>query len=164
MPDAAPSPSEFARLLAWAYRGEMRGESMFGTLAHSWAAEPHAEKLRKLTELERRMAAALLPLLQEYSVDGGDDDRSRRTGRDNGAELAGNSWESFLTQFGPATTEALEKYHRLSRLAPDHENVALKQLIAHEEALRAFAQAELKGDDQHSLAAVADVLAWLSQD
>ena len=110
------------------------------------------------------MAEALLPLLRDRSIDGGDDERSRQTGRDNAAGLTGNSWESFLKMFGPATTDALERYRRLFRLSSDHDNVVLKQLIAHEEALAAFGQSELGGDDANSLDPVREVLAWLSQD
>jgi hypothetical protein len=137
---------------------------MFGALADAWAGQPPEEKLRTLEELERQMAAALLPLLHECSVDGGDDHRSQQTGRDTAAALAGNSWESFLNLFGPATSEALEKYHRLRDLAPDRDRTELKQLVAHEEALRTFARAEVNGDDQHSLTPIREVLAWLSQD
>jgi hypothetical protein len=135
MSETEPSAPDFLRLLAWAYRGELSGESMFGALADAWSGEPRGEKLRTLQELEGRMAEALLPLLRDWSVEGGDDERSRQTGRDNAAGLTGNSWESFLKMFGPATTDALQKYHRLLRLSPDRDNVVLKQLIAHEEAL-----------------------------
>jgi hypothetical protein len=66
--------------------------------------------------------------------------------------------------FGPATTEALEKYHLLKRMSPDQEDITLKLLIAHEEALLAFAEAELTGDDSHSLDPIRNVLTRLSAD
>jgi hypothetical protein len=164
MSDSESVAPEFARLLAWAYRGELSGESMFDALADAWAGEPREGKLRTLSELERGMAAALLPLIKEWTVDGGDDERSRQSGRDNAIGLAGNSWESFLRMFGPATTEALEKYHLLKRMSPDQEDITLKLLIAHEEALLAFAEAELTGDDSHSLDPIRNVLTRLSAD
>jgi hypothetical protein len=91
MSDSESVAPEFARLLAWAYRGELSGESMFDALADAWAGEPREGKLRTLSELERGMAAALLPLIKEWTVDGGDDERSRQSGRDNAIGLAGNS-------------------------------------------------------------------------
>ncbi len=107
------------------------------------------------------MALALAPLLHRSSVDGGDDERSRRTGGDNAALIAEQSWEEFLTQFGPATDAALERYHRLRAIAPDPDPV-LDELIAHEEALQAFSAAEIRGESETSLDPVRAVIARLS--
>lgn len=162
--DLAESPAEFARLLARAYRGERTGEAMFRALADSAEVASQAKKLRMLQELENRMGDALHSLLLECGIDGGDDNRSRRAGAENAERLAGTSWESFLDQFAPVTAEALERYHRIRDLATDGENTVLRQLIAHEEALRAFAIAELEEDGRNSLAPVQQVIAWLSTD
>ena len=45
MPTAETPPGEeFARLLVWAYRGELQGEAMFGALADAWAIDGRSER------------------------------------------------------------------------------------------------------------------------
>ena len=163
MPNAetARGDEEFARLLVWAYRGELVGEAMFGALADAWAIEGRGEQMLVLAELERRMALALVPLLRRYSLDGGDDERSRRTGRESAAAIAGKGWDDFLKQSAPATDAALARYHRLRDLAPDPDRV-IDELIAHEEALQAYAVAEMIGDAGRSLEPVRAVIERLS--
>jgi hypothetical protein len=148
---------EYARLLAWAYRGEVSGEALFATLAERWESEGHAESMKTLAELERRMAFTLLPLLQRYSVDGGDDDRSRRTGHDNAVAISELGWDAFLAQFGPVTGEAIARYQQLRSIAPEPEPI-LDALVAHEEALQAFGAAESRGESAASLEAVRTVI------
>lgn len=150
---------EFARLLAWAYRGEVSGEALFATLADAWP--DNAGDLRVLAELERHMANALVPLLARYDVEGGNDERSRRTGRDSAAGLAEQGWPAFLTLFVPVTDAALERYHRLQTLAPETDP-RFDALIAHEEALQAFGVAHLAGAGDHALDPVREVIARLS--
>ncbi len=163
MPNAEtrPSDEEFARLLVWAYRGELQGEAMFGALAGAWAIDGRAEDLLVLAELERRMACALVPLLRRYSLDGGDDERSRRAGRESAAAIAGEGWDDFLDQFAPATDAALARYHRIRDLAPDRDRV-IDELIAHEEALQAYAAAVMSGEAGRSLEPVHAVIERLS--
>jgi hypothetical protein len=160
-PDAEPADAEFAKLLAWAYRGELSGEAMFSALVDAWENEKHRESLRVLAELEHLMALTLAPLLTRHTLDGGDDERSRRTGRDNAALIAEQGWDDFLAQFVPATDAAIVRYHRLRAIAPDRDP-AFDELIAHEEALQAFGVAEMRGDSGNSLDPVRAVIARLS--
>jgi hypothetical protein len=104
------------------------------------------------------MADALTPLLDEYEVDEGDDERSRARGRENAEEVSGQSWSSFLAQFTAVTEAALERYHHLRELAPDPDRPVLAALVAHEQALQAFAVTELSGDEVHGLDQVRQVL------
>jgi hypothetical protein len=55
-----------------------------------------------------------------------------------------------LNQFTPATDAALARYHRIRDLAPGRERV-IDQLIAHEEALQAYAATQMRGDRGRSL-------------
>ena len=50
---SAPSDMSFTRLLAWAYRGEIRGEVLFTELAERFQSDLHTSKLLVLAELER---------------------------------------------------------------------------------------------------------------
>jgi hypothetical protein len=159
--ETPPGEDEFARLLVWAYRGEVQGEAMFDALAGAWAVEGRGRDLLVLAELERQMALALVPLLRRYALDGGDDERSRRVGRESAAAIAGAGWDDFLNQFAPATDAALERYHRLRDLAPEPERV-IDELIAHEEALQAYAAAATRGDGGRSLEPVQAAIERLS--
>jgi hypothetical protein len=159
--DPEPADAEFARLLAWAYRGELSGDAMFGALADAWAHQECGPSLRVLADLERVMARTLAPLLEHRGVSGGDDERSRRAGRDSAALLAEGTWDDFLAQFAPATDAALVRYHRLQAIAADPDPV-YDELIAHEEALQAFGAAEMRGDREHSLDPVREVITRLS--
>jgi hypothetical protein len=147
--------------LAWAYRGELKGEAMFSVLADQCEHVGRAASLRTLADLERSMGLAVAPLLRRYGVDGGDDARSRRTGHDNGLAIGELAWEEFLAQFGPVTDAALARYHRLRTIAPDPDPV-FDELVAHEEALQAYGAAELRGESGSSLELVRAVIARLA--
>ena len=152
----------FGKLLAWAYRGEVSGETLFAELAELFAKDGHRSKLEVLSRLERAMARALSPLLVRYGVDGGDDERSRQRGCDNAAVVAAQGWRAFLEQFGPVTENALRRYRALVQSCPDGTNPTFDLLIAHEEALQAFAAAELSQAGDQALEPVNVVLARLT--
>ena len=149
--------AEFAKLLTWAYRGEISGEVLFETLAEAFGGA-HRVKLALLRDLEREMSTALAPLLSRYGVTGGDDLRSHITGRENAERMAALSWSNFLRRFAPVTDDAISRYRRLAALCPDEDQPILRLLIAHEDALRDFAETELKGTGDSSLDSVNEVL------
>jgi hypothetical protein len=149
------SGESFSTLLAWAYRGEVSGEALFAGLAETVHDERRA-KLTALADLERAMAEALVPVLVRLGVERGDDERSRRRGRDNAAAIAPLEWSALMEQFGPVTEAALDRYRTLAAAATDDDPV-YELLIAHEVALQEFARAELADGDGDPLAMVADV-------
>ena len=153
----------FSKLLAWAYRGEISGKTLFAELAEAFADQGHRAELEVLSSLEHAVAQALVPLLARYAVDGGDENRSRERGRENAAAIGTQGWQTFLEQFGPVTEDAITRYKALAQSCPDGSDPTLDLLVAHEEALQAFADAELeqRGPDQ-ALAQVNEVLLRLT--
>lgn len=149
---------ERRRLLAWSYRGEVRGEALFAALATTFASDGRSGELEVLRDLEHGMAAALRPLLERDGVDGGDDDRSRTQGTDAAATVAESSWQEFLGLFEATTSDALDRYRRLRALAATADGPLIDVLVAHEEALREFARCHLSGKASSALEPVRSVL------
>lgn len=155
------SDDEFARHLAWAFRGEVSGEVLFSDLAERFTE--HRAELELLVELERRMQAVLEPVVQRYRIDPGDLDRTRRTAHDNTAAAAEGGWDAFLGQFDAVTTHAIERYQLLGRAMPTEGPAGLAELLVHhEEALRSFARAQLSSEGPDSTSAVAKALEAIS--
>lgn len=148
---------EFARHLAWAYRGEVSGEVLFSELAELFGE--HRASLELLSLLEQRMQTVLEPILRRYQVDPGDLDRARRSSHDNAVTSAQGGWESFLGLFEPVTTEAIERYRLLGQVIPSDGPVGLAELLVeHEQALGSFAQAEMTAPGSDTTAEVTRVL------
>ena len=69
---------------------------------------------------------------------------------------AGIAWDGFVKGLHDALPPFLADFVRLRTLAPDPGDPALVELIAHEQAINAFAELELAGKSDRSLA----VLQW----
>ena len=161
--DRAADGFEFEKLLSWAYRGEVSGETLFDALAEHFAPLGRGPRLRRLAELERSMGAALRPLLDELGITGGDLDRARRDAIAAADEIGRQSYADFLASFEPVTTAALVRYQRLASLGRERDRPVLALLIHHEEALRDFGRSELAGDPDRSLDPVDGVIARLQR-
>ena len=109
------------------------------------------------------MARTLLPVLEEHGVDPGDDARSRQQGHDMATTLGDAGWKDFLRLFEPVTEDALIRYRRLIDLCPKSDKAVLRELLAHEEALKEFGRAELQGSAQTSLDDIQVVISKLLQ-
>ena len=154
----------FSDRLERAYVGEIFGETLFSVMAKSTADVTRRSKLTVLARLEARMQLVLRPMMESHDI--GIPDRSEHDERAQSAAAALNDepWEVFLREFEPSTTRTLEGYQRLRESAPDPDDPVLLALVAHEEALREFARAELLGEGNRSLSPVSAVLARLEAD
>jgi hypothetical protein len=153
--------AEFLKLLSWAYRGEVSGAILFAGLAERCTGWGRSAQLETLAELERTMGDALVPLVEAHGASRGDGARTRRDAEAGVEMFSGQSWETFLDQFEPTTTDALERYQRLAALAPTGDLPTLQLLIEHEEALREFGRQEQAGNPAGALDRVQRVLADL---
>jgi hypothetical protein len=151
----------FSGRLERAYVGELFGETLFSVMAKSTADLTQRSKLTVLARLEARMQLVLRPMMESYEI--GVPDRSEHDERAEVAAAALNDepWEVFLREFEPSTTRTLEGYQRLREAAPDPDDPVLLALVAHEEALREFARAELRGEGHRSLSPVSAFLGGL---
>jgi hypothetical protein len=147
---------EYRSLLAVAYRGEHLGEALFGAYAARETDAARAEKLRTLGRIEATTAGQLRPLARAagVEVDGADDEAARSGGRAIGEGELG--WDDFVKGLHDALPPFLAGFVRLRTLAADPGDPALVALVTHEQAINAFAELELSGRADCSLA----VLNW----
>jgi hypothetical protein len=147
---------EYRTLLADAYRGELFGEALFGAYAARAADPAHVAKLRTLERIEATTARQLRPLAEAagVEVDGADDEAAREGGHAIGAGDLG--WDDFVKGLHDALPSFLAGFVRLRTLADDPADPALVALVAHEQAINAFAELELAGHADRSRA----VLDW----
>ena len=60
------------------------------------------------------------------------------------------TWIDLMRTIGPITEQYIPLYQRIGELSPTERETS-DLLVAHEEALRAFARAEIAGDQESSL-------------
>jgi hypothetical protein len=142
------SPEDpIAELWVKAYQGEVLGEAFFGRIADGLEDPARAAKVRVLATLERRTKEAIAPSLERAGLST-EPDPEMLTVAD--ALSTGLAWEDLLAVTPPVTEQYLPLYRRIGELDPA-EREAADLLVAHEQALRAFALAELAGDAGGSL-------------
>jgi hypothetical protein len=146
---------EYRTLLLDAYKGEVLGEALFGAFAARESGD-RAVKLRVLERIEGTTATQLRPLVDAAGVDVDAEDEAtvRAQGREIGS--AAIEWDAFVRGLHDALPSYLANFVRLRTMATDANDPALVALVAHEQAINAFAELELAGNSDCSLA----VLQW----
>ncbi len=140
---------DVATLWAHAYQGEVFGEALFERIAALVDDADRARKMRVLAALERRTKEEVAPAVARAGVST-DPDPEMLAGAESLAPSLAGSWEQLMEATVPVTAQFIPLYVRLAELDPS-ERTAADLLVAHEEALAAFARAELAGDAAHSL-------------
>jgi hypothetical protein len=146
---------EYPTLLLDAYKGEVLGEALFGAFAARESGD-RAVKLRVLERIEGTTATQLRLLVDAAEIDVPAEDEA--TVRAQGHEIgnSGIGWDAFVTGLHDALPSYLANFVRLRTMAVDANDPALVALVAHEQAINAFAELELAGRADCSLA----VLQW----
>jgi hypothetical protein len=141
------------KLWVQAYQGEILGEILFGRLATILddRNEPaHAEALRVLATLERRTKEEVAPALTRAGLPTAPDQEQVDLATALAEGSADTSWEDLMSATVAITGQFVPLYQRIGELNPQELAVA-ELLVAHEEALRDFAKAELAGQTSSSL-------------
>ncbi len=146
---------EYCALLVEAYKGELLGEALFDAFAARESGE-RLEKLRALQRIEGTTASQLQPLLTAAGVDVSAEDEATARGQGSEMGAADLGWDVFLKGLHDALPSFLATFVRLRSIAPDPSDPALIALVNHEQAINAFAELELAGRADCSLA----VLQW----
>jgi hypothetical protein len=157
MPDAATAPDpiftaeeDLSELWTKAYQGEVLGELLFGGIADQLDDADHAAKMRMLTTLERRTKEATAPALQRAGISTEPDPEMQAVAAALLPGALALSWSDLMDTVGPITAQYIPLYQRIGELSPS-ERATSDLLVAHEEALRDFARAELDGEQARSL-------------
>jgi hypothetical protein len=151
VPDPIFSPEDgLEELWARAYQGEILGELLFGGIADGLADPDQAAAMRTLATLERRTKEAVAPALERAGVSTDTDPETQDLAAALLAGALALSWGELMATFGPITAQFIPLYRRIGELSPAEQETA-RLLVAHEEALRDFSEAEIAGDRARSL-------------
>jgi hypothetical protein len=147
---------EYGTLLVDAYKGELFGEALFEAFAARESDRDHVTKLRLLERIEGTTASQLRPLVDAagIAVSATDIETVVNQGREIGR--SGLEWDAFVKGLHDALPAFLANFVRLRTLASDANDPSLVALVAHEQAINAFAELELSGRADCSIA----VLHW----
>jgi hypothetical protein len=152
----APPTHDYDELLLEAYKGELFGNAIFSEMARRDAWHDHRDTLELLATIEARTAAGLRPLVDAAGIDVGDEDEPRRQGVELGG--FGGSWDGFLKGLSDGLVPFLANFVRLREVAADPHDPAIAALVAHEQAISAFAQLEMAGHHDVSTAVLSRYL------
>jgi len=146
------SEDPLADLWVRAYQGEVLGEALFGGIADQLDHDDpeHARKMRVLATLERRTKEATAPALERAGLPTEPDPEMLATAEALLPGAVAMTWDDLIGTIGPITAQYIPLYERIGELSPEERETA-GLLVAHEEALRDFALAELAGDVGTSL-------------
>lgn len=143
--------SEYDDLLRESYEGEVFGEAFFGALGDAVDDDSKRERLRTLQAVEADTASTLRPLVHAAGIEV-DAAKTRDDGVALAASVTGQAWDTFLQGLRSALPAFLAKYERLQELAADRDGRVLANLVAHERAVDRFAELELDGKHDKSVA------------
>jgi hypothetical protein len=151
VPDPVFSPEDgVEELWARAYQGEILGELLFGGIADGLEDPDQAAAMRTLATLERRTKEAVAPAVERAGVSTDTDPETQALAAALLAGALALSWGELMATFGPVTAQFIPLYRRIGELSPAEQATA-SLLVAHEEALRDFSEAEIAGDRARSL-------------
>jgi len=154
-PTPSPTPIFSAadgidKLWMQAYQGEVLGEALFGALAERIDDAEHARKMRVLATLELRTKEAVAPALERAGISIEPDPEMLGLAEALAPDSATKAWDEVMGSLVAVTGQFIPLYERIGELDPA-EREAADLLVAHEQALRDFARAELAGDTATSL-------------
>jgi hypothetical protein len=127
-----------------AYRGEVLGETLFGSLAERESDPSRREYLQLLTVLERSTRTLAEPVLDRRGLDRGDTEATRAAATGMVDAVAAMTWDDFLASIEPVANTFLATYRRLAEIATDDDERAVADAyVAHELALVSSARRAL---------------------
>jgi hypothetical protein len=144
MTDEPQIRADEARELAIrAFQGEILGAALFGDLAGAASDEARREEFATLRRLEERTAETLRGLLRGLGVTPEPDPEFKRLGHDFAQWAASVDEAEYLATFEPTIASAMQDFVRLRSLVDPVQVPIMDEVIAHEEALRSYAEARI---------------------
>jgi hypothetical protein len=106
--------------------------------------------MRVLATLERCTKEATAPALERAGLSTEPDPEMLATATALVPAAAAMTWDDLIKTIEPITAQYIPLYQRIGELSPEERETA-GLLVAHEEALRDFAEAEIADDRARSL-------------
>lgn len=144
---------EVVALTTEAFEGELFGEALFASLRDRAKAPGVAEQFELLRRLEVQTAARLRTLAGQLGVDVSTTGTAAEQGRAAGDALDGTLSPDVLERLLESIPAVVDRYRRLAEILPADHRATMDAVIAHEEALAAYARASLDGDHDPTVAA-----------
>lgn len=144
-----------ATLLRRAYEGETIGCAMYQAMIDD-PSFTEKEALRRLYVIERVTADALKPLVDRYQVTV-DEEAALAEGRRLAAGLHGSPWKQMWIEVTRLADDYLVDFKHLAEVLDGDDAAVGRQVVEHEEALLAFARAEVD-DEPDAQAPLTDYL------
>lgn len=147
-------------LVEQAYQGEVYGEAMYRAIAASQSDPDRAWKWEVLAQLETETKAHVRALVERLGGDTSEHAASRERAAAEVIEYLTLDWDALMHRFSAELADDIEHYRALERGAvwSDDDTAVLARLTRHEEAARAFCDAELSGAADTSIDAVLTAL------
>ena len=138
--------AEYLRLLLRYHEEEVSGAAYFDALARAARDADSRDKLALLAAVERRAAATVAPLLDQYGLRPRDEATLRTEGESDAIRHLGLAWSKLVDHIATTYPRYMDAFETLERMAPASDLAALKRLTRHDTVTIDFAERERKGD------------------
>jgi hypothetical protein len=139
------------------YQGEVLGEALLDCYARLEQDPERKYKWATLGQLESETRTRLRPFVIQLGLNIAWNDVSARVAK-FAESYAAKSWHRHMEEVIAITDIYLEKFRAIAAASPQSERETTQSMVAHESAIRTFAELELAGDGANSLN---DVIAQL---
>mgnify|MGYP003632542738 CR=1 FL=1 len=132
-------------------KGEVLGEALFRTAYYLCFAQERKKKMYILWKLEAQTKERILKYFGENNIEVPGLMLAAITGAGLGVLLTLTPWSQVIKAMPPVADKGLEIYRRLELQAPEEYKALFAYVVAHEVALKRFAEIEIEGNEQESL-------------
>ncbi len=152
--------STFSQALAELYHGEILGEVIFDQML-SYFTEPELKhKIAVMLQLETETKARLRPAMIQLGLDIAEPAGARQLGLEIAESMDGKGWDETLAMLRDIVKPAVARYQEIADTAPAEHQALAEYMVKHEHSLLVFAELELAGDTEKSLAGITDQLQY----
>ena len=149
---------EFRDCLVDYYQTEVLGEAFFEALIGTFSDPDHAYKIGSLLQLETETKARLRPAIVQLGGSVEELEQSRQTGRELADSIAGGDWKEFVSVLNSAGEPLLNRQREVAETAPSAYRELAESMRVHGESIQNFTEAELAGEESHSIDEVVEQL------
>jgi hypothetical protein len=140
------------------YQAEVLGEAFCEALIGKFPDPGHAFKIGSLLQLETETKARLRPAMVQLGGSLEELEQSRQARRELADSMAGGDWKGFVSVLSSAGEPLLNRQREVAETAPSAYRELAESMRIHGESLQNFTEAELAGEQSHSIDEVVEQL------